>query len=57
MFQNKTHLNLIQFKGRNVYLWIKVYNDLLLVVIEIVTTHLSRSREGEQGRAREKVLL
>lgn len=57
MFQNKTHLNLIKFKGRNVYLWIKVYNDLLLLVIEIVTALLSRSREDEQGRAREKVLL
>lgn len=29
----------------------------MLVVIEIVTAHLSRSREGEQEKAREKVLL
>ena len=54
-FKMKTHPNLMKFKGRNVYLWIKAWNDLLLVVTEVVTALFNREREGKWGSAREKV--
>ena len=36
-FTVKTHPILMKFKRRNVYLWIKVHKDLLLIASEILT--------------------
>lgn len=43
------------FKLR-IKLLIKVQNDLLFVVTEVMATCLGRGRKSNQGRAREKVL-
>jgi hypothetical protein len=56
-FKMKTHPNLMKFKERNVYLWIKILNDLLLIVPKIVTVRLNKERKSKQRKAREKVLL